>query len=516
MNAKEWIGQISEAELQDLLQEHYVPLAIPEEFKRSLFADLEREYGRFRGKAVTATAWRRVLPRFRLRAIAASAFAALVLGLVGIVLLSAPGNVLAQTAKALKSVSTFHYEVRVPGVPSQGIREIWTRKSQMYCRLRQNGAVAAELWMDQNRCVRYYRQSNEVVVSDPSSELVAAVRSIDVIREFKPDDWQHWPEHRVREGGRRYQVFHMPGTGRFRGLGQGGDTRMKLWVDEATYLPAKLWVELKPADQAEWKPFLQIDFLWDEPEVPVDFFKPKYPATATVREAERRPAAPASEPMAEPIATASKNGRVGLTLEKLWIHPAGLVVLRVNLHDRVPFGRPPDLSDPAENPWGLRPEELTAAVQGQLLLDPSCKTRRLGVGGVPDRWAAYMVYAFEKGAGALLPGKLTLRYLLARPRLESDESHEGYVQAVLEAPSSWQLFEFAVATAPYVVEQIPEEIYGSPNLHAEKILIPVLSRIVRSYEAEGGEEKALAFIQAQGPITQDLLGQERNRLEGNP
>lgn len=287
---------------------------------------------------------------------------------------------------------------------------------------------------------------------------------------------------------------------------------MKLWVDEATYLPAKLSGELRPPDQAEWEPFLQIDFLWDGPEVPADFFEPKYPATATVRETERRPAAPAPEPMVEPIATASKDGRVGLTLEKLWIHPAGLVILRVNLHDRMPVARPPDLPDPADNPWGLKPEELDTAVEGQLLLDPPYRTRRLGVGGVPDRWAGYLIYAFEKGAGGALPDTLTLRYLLARTRLESETSHEAYVQALLGDPSSWQLFEFSVPTAPYIVQQIPEEIYGSPNLHPEKVLIPVLIQIARSYEAEGGSDKALAFIRAQGPITQSLLREERNRL----
>lgn len=512
MSPQTWHQDMSEEELESLLQKYYVPLAIPERFKGSLFAELERKYRQLCTDRARKVGLKSIFAVHPIRAIAVSASLIVVVGLLGVFLFSAPKDVLAETARVLRTVHTFHYEVRELGGPSEVVREIWTRGSRIYGRVREDQKVVGEMWLDPVRTVTYDPAGDRVVVADTSPKLFLALRGLDLIREFRPEDWQALPQNRVKEDGRTYQVFQMPGTGTFTGLGRQGETRMKLWIDEATCLPCRLEGELKPYGAEEWEPLMRTELLWDDVQVSDEFFEPKYPSTAKVTEMPRKPPAAALEPPAKPIVTVSREGKPGLTLENLWIHPAGLVVLRLYLHDRVPFGVPPRLADPDENPWGLKPDEIPLAIQGQLIFDEAVETRLLGKGGVVGRLVGYMLYEFEPDADGAVPDQLTFRYLLARHRRPS-EGRQAYIDAVLSDPGSWQLYQFSVDTHEYVTDRIPEEVHDSSNLRPEKTLLPALKRIVSAYEAEGRTEKALEFIRAQGPRTQELLREELSRLE---
>ncbi len=141
------------------------------------------------------------------------------------------------------------------------------------------------------------------------------------------------------------------------------------------------------------------------------------------------------------------------------------------------------------------------------------EARRVATGGLPGRNAGYLVYQFTPMEDGRVPEKLTFRYLLARRRRPSDASFQAHINAVLDDPSSWFLYEFSIDTREHIVDQIPEEIYNSPNINAVRVLLPALKRIVKACEADGNRRKALEFIRAQGPKTQRLLHEERERLE---
>ncbi len=418
-------------------------------------------------------------------------------------------EVLDRTAKALRSVKAYHYEMRTPGVPSALVREIWAQGDRIYARGLREGELVAEFWADSTRIVRYDRQTNKVTISDVHPGLLRAMAGIEQICNFKPEDWRAFPEDRIKQDGRWYRVFELPGTGTFRGMGRSGEYKLRLSVDEETYLPARLEGQLKPTETTEWEPFMEIDFLWDEEQVPEDLFEPSYPDTAPVDDQRQLPepeagqeAPPApSEEVTKPI-VALKDG---VALEKLWIHPTGLLLMRMALGSRQPFGMPPELEDPEKNPWGLKGEEIPLALKGQVIFEGPVAVRRLGAGGMPKRWAGYLVYEFEPKADETVPATLTFRYLLARRRLPSETGRWAYGNAVLKDPSAWHLYQFTVPTKDYVVNRIPEEIYASPNLHAEKILFPALKKIVERYQAQGQPEKALAFMEVQGPNTRRLL-----------
>ncbi len=418
-------------------------------------------------------------------------------------------EVLDRTAKALRSVKAYHYEMRTPGVPSALVREMWAQGDRIYARGLREGELVAEFWADSTRIVRYDRVTNKVTISDAHPGLLRAMGGIATVRNFRPEDWQPLPESRVRRNRRWYRVFELPGTGTFRGMGRSGETKMRLWVDGQTYLPARLEGQLRPPETSEWERFLEVDFLWDEEEVREALFEPSYPGTAQVDDQRQLPEPQVGQEAppvaAEAGATPIVSVKPGLTVEKLWIHPVGVVILRIAPHDRLPFGEPPELEDPEKNPWGLKGEEIPLALKGQVIFEQPLEVRRLGAGGMPKRWAGYLVYEFEPKADETVPATLTFRYLLARRRVPSEGSFQAYLDSVLKDPSSWHLYEFTVPTKDYVVNRIPEEIYASPNLYAEKILFPALKRIVERYQAQGQPEKAVAFMEAQGPNTRRLL-----------
>ena len=419
-------------------------------------------------------------------------------------------EVLDRTAKALQSVKTYHYEMRTPGVPSALVREMWAQGDRIYARGLREGELVAEFWADPTRIVRYDRETNKVTISDAHPGLLRAMGGIATVRNFKPEDWQPLPESRVKREGRWYRVFELPGTGTFRGMGRSGETKMRLWVDGQTYLPVRLEGQLRPPETSEWERFLEVDFLWDEEEVREALFEPSYPDTAPVDDQRQLPEPEAGQET-PPVAPEEVTKPVvalkdGVALEKLWIHPAGLLLMRMALGSRQPFGMPPELENPAENPWGLKGEEIPLALKGQVIFEEPIETHRLGIGAVPRGGrAVYLIYQFRPGPEGIVPESLTFRYLLARRSLPSEGSLQAYKDAVLKDPSAWHLYQFTVPTKDYVVNRIPEEIYASPNLHAEKILFPALKRIVERYQAQGQPEKAMAFMEAQGPNTRRLL-----------
>jgi hypothetical protein len=278
-----------------------------------------------------------------------------------------------------------------------------------------------------------------------------------------------------------------------------------LWINEKTALPGKLESLLRSSPSAEWKPLLVITFLWDELEVPDSLFEPKYPADAKVTEVNP----------GKTILTVSKDdGKTGITLERAWIHPAGLVILRCAFQGRVPCGEPPRLADPSKNPWGLKPEEIPQVIgEGQLLLDPPAHTEIVAEGGMADRWAGYAVFWFTALPDGKVPVKLKLRQLLARTGRPGEVSMELYADHVLNDPSAWEFYEFSIPIQPYLTDQIPEEIYASPNLRVKGPFLAALRGILRHYEAQS-PEKALQFLKSQGPHTQELLSGEMRRLTG--
>ena len=292
-------------------------------------------------------------------------------------------EVLGRTAQALRSVEAYHYEMRTPGVPSALVREIWAKGDRIYARGLRESQLVAEFWADPTRIVRYDRGTDEVTISDAHPGLLRAMDGIAMVRNFKPEDWQPLAESRVKQDGRWYRVFELPGTGTFRGMGRSGQTKMRLWVDEKTYLPARLEGQLRPPGTAEWERFLEVEFLWDEEVVREGLFVPSYPDTAQVaderqlpeREVDEETPPVALEEVGKPIVTLED----GVALEKLWVHPAGLLIMRMALGSRQPFGMPPELEDPEKNPWGLKGEEIPLALKGQVILGDPVETHRLGL-----------------------------------------------------------------------------------------------------------------------------------------
>jgi outer membrane lipoprotein-sorting protein len=424
-------------------------------------------------------------------------------------------EVLARTARALRSVKTYHYQMRTFGEGSGPVREIWAEGERIYARGLREGKFVSEFWADPTRIVRYDREDKKVTISDAEPRLLRAMDGVAVLRNFKPEDWQALPERRVMQDGRWYRVLELPGTGTFQGLGRSGETKTRLWIDEKTNLPARLESQLRPPETEQWERFQEVEFLWDEKEIPEDLFVPSYPVTAQVSDERRLPGAGvgealppvAPEVMTKPIVTLQD----GVALEKLWIHPAGLVIMRLDMGDRLPFGEPPQLKDPENNPWGLKAEEIPLALNGELSFNKGMGVRGLGHVAVGGRWALYLVYEFEAQGDGIVPETLRFRYLLARKGLPSEASLDAYVDAVLKDPSSWHLYEFTVPTKEYVTDRIPEEIYASPNLEAERVLTPALRKVLQRYEAAGNSAKVQEFIHSQGPRTQRLLESIRGR-----
>jgi hypothetical protein len=130
-----------------------------------------------------------------------------------------------------------------------------------------------------------------------------------------------------------------------------------------------------------------------------------------------------------------------------------------------------------------------------------------------DRWAGYVVFRFSASPDGKAPVKLKFRQLLGRIKRPGDGDFKQYVNAVLNDPSSWELYEFSIPTQPYLTDQIPEEIYASPNLLqiSKASFTQALRSILRDYEAQS-PEKALQFLRSQGPHTQELLRDEMQRL----
>ena len=102
----------------------------------------------------------------------------------------------------------------------------------------------------------------------------------------------------------------------------------------------------------------------------------------------------------------------------------------------------------------------------------------------------------------------TFRWLLARQMRPNETDLRAYGDAVVHDPSSWGLYTFSVPTEGYVTDRIPEELHDSPNLRPERALGPALERLRLSLKAQKGAEAALAFVEAQGPRTRQLLDDE--------
>ena len=356
---------------------------------------------------------------------------------------------------------------------------------------------------------------------------MSALGGINQIRQFKPSDWESLPEQRVEQEARTYHVFEMPGEGTFSGMGTAGKTKMRLWVDEETFHPAKLMMLLKSGEQEDWRELFEMDFLWDKNPVPADFFEPKYPATAKVEDRrsedykslqeatkDEMMTQPVPEAPSENIVTLERDGKSALTLEKAWIHPSGILVIRLAFGAVRPFGQPPNLEDPKVNSWGLGPDEIHDVTQGQIVFDKMFKTQQVTCGGIQEqgRWAGYEIYRFEPVRDKPISEKLTYRHLMPRRRQPSDGGFQAYINAALNDPSLWHLYEFTITTQDYIVGQIPEEIYNSSNLQVKKV-VTVFKDIISGYETSGSHQQALDFIMAQGPKTQHLLKKDRERLE---
>ena len=218
-----------------------------------------------------------------------------------------------------------------------------------------------------------------------------------------------------------------------------------------------------------------------------DLFQPTYPSTAEVVDQSgengegpssevKKSASPAAAP-AKPIAEARWQGELGIALENLWVYRSGLVILRVRLVGRVPFGKPPVLDDPEANPWGLEPDEIPAAVCGRVFVDGR-EAQRLGAGAVKGRWAMYLVYRVETPTRRSVSGKVTYQHLLARLRAPHDFDHDAYIAKVLHDPASWGYFEVTVPASEHLADHVPAEIFESPNLD------PTVRRLLR--EEPGG------------------------------
>jgi len=210
------------------------------------------------------------------------------------------------------------------------------------------------------------------------------------------------------------------------------------------------------------------------------------------------------------LSVTKDGGATGITLEKAWVLPAGLVILRCGLNGRVPFGEPPHLGDPSKNPWGLKPDEISKVIGGgQLILEAPEQTELVAEGGLAGRWACYDIFGFSPSPDSRVPVKLKYRTLLARTGGLGD----AYFKAVLNDPSAWELYEFSIPTQPYLTDQIPEEIYTSPNLMqiSRDSFTLALRRIVADYEKRD-PARALEFLKAQGPHTKELLNDELERL----
>jgi outer membrane lipoprotein-sorting protein len=421
----------------------------------------------------------------------------------------AASDVLSKTAERMKGVRTLHFEITAPSLDARVMLEMWSRGDKIYCVAREKDRVVSEEWANSQGFVGYLKDENRVIIAPTEPGL--QVRSVvQWVNDFKPSEWKLIGQETSSDGGLKWLVLEMPGTGKISGLKTSGDTRSRLWVEDKTDLPGKLEVQQSFSSGVDWTTNAVFRFLWDDSKAPDSFFEPKYPADAKVTE-ESQAVPPPAVP---PILNVSKDGKTGIALEKAWVNPAGLVILRVALQGRQPFGEPPHLADPSKNPWGLKPEEIPQVIgEGQLLLEPPAHTEIVAEGGMANRWAGYAVFRFNASPDGKAPVKLKFRQLLGRTRRPGDGDFKEYVNAVLKDPSSWELYEFSIPVQPYLTDQIPEEIYASPNLMqiSNASFTQALRSIVRDYETQS-PQKALRFLKAQGPHTQELLRDEMLRL----
>jgi len=501
MTDREERMNFTEDQLVALLVEHYEPVSPPAGFEQSLLAEVESEFRRLQSRGRRPSRWNvfRRVPMPRLVIPAGLATAAVVLT---ILVLLPTRNLLAQVAEKMKGVRTLHYELTVTDAPGQGVQEFWTRLNETYCRTSVNGCTVAEAWINGRRMVAYNKKKNEVVIQATKPEFLEMSALLQFLCELRPSDWKSVPTETAKDGSREWNIYETPATGMFYFLGRSGVTQVRLWVAQKTALPGKLEGLRPTASGDELVPVLTYTFLWPEPEAPESIFEPKYPADVKVTE-EPKAVPPAA---VTPILNVSKDGKTGIALEKAWVNPAGLVILRLALQGRTPFGEPPHLKDPSMNPWGLKREEIRQALNGQLSFEPPVRTEYVASGGVPDRRAGYLIFRFSPLPEGRPPDKLHFRYLLARSmRPEDGGRRMDYIEAVLNDPSSWELYEFSIPTQPYLTEQIPEEIYDSLNLPVtEKPFTTALRGILAEYEAKS-PEKALQFLKLQGPHTLQLL-----------
>ena len=536
MTDREQPMRFTEDQLVALLVEHYEPVSPPAGFEQSLLAEAESEFRRLHSRGRRPSRWNifRRIPMPRLAIPAAIVTVVVVLALLA---LFPSRDVLAQAAELMKRVRTFHYTVTVPGMPDQPVREMWSHDNKTYCRVCVKGRIVAEAWIDAGRMVAYDAEENRVVFKPYNPGLKEGLYGVQLVSHLQPGDWKVLPQRKISEGGKSWLVCEA-GTGQFSGMGTSGDTKTQLWIDQKTALPGKVTSQMRSAPSAEWKPFMVLTFLWPESEVPDSFFEPKYPADAKVTDERSLPSSrnpnveqgpgPSTENTAPPpaqnapsatpagsgetILTVSKDGgKTGITLERAWIHPAGLVILRVAWQGRQGFGEPPHFADPSKNPWNLKPDEIPPVVEGQLVLEPPAQTEYLTAGGIENRWAGYEIFRFRASPDGKPPVKLTYRRLLARTKRPEDGGFSGWVAAVLRDPSSWELYEFSIPTQPYLTDRIPEEIYASPNLRVSGPFLAALRGIVHDYEARS-PEKALQFLKSQGAHTQEMFRDEILRL----
>ena len=213
----------------------------------------------------------------------------------------------------------------------------------------------------------------------------------------------------------------------------------------------------------------------------------------------------------EPIATASWQGKVGVALEKLWIQPGGLVVMRLRFRGRTAAGRPPKLKSPEANPWGLKPDQIQQAVQSNVRLDGT-KAEIVGVAGFTRGAKGYLLYRFESKQDLAPPERMTYKHLLVREQLPSETSLQDYANAVLKDPSAWGLYEMSISSQSHVSVQIPQEALDAPHLRTQPPLAALIKEVFLRYEEATGKEGALGFYRAQAPRVRQMLKSEVDRL----
>ena len=190
------------------------------------------------------------------------------------------GGVLPQTAERIKGVRTLHFRITGPTLDARVTIEMWSRGDKIYCSTSKKDHVLVEEWANAEGFVGYFKDENRVIIS-PTEPGLQARSIVQWVHDFNPSDWKLLGQETTGEGGLKWLVLEMQGTGKVSGLRTAGDTRSRLWIEEKTALPGKLEVQQRSSG-ADWATLAIFHFLWDDSKAPDSFFEPKYPLDAKV------------------------------------------------------------------------------------------------------------------------------------------------------------------------------------------------------------------------------------------